>query len=148
MYQTSSTYFTVLQETATMIADELSAANQRSIDYVKGLWAIAGHNNGESPLRTAFERAEAAVSLTEKEIQESLRSGLEITEKLIAQGKKLQTTGYESAREMADKALANAKQIVEAANERIESITDKVSESIDEATTEVNKKKKVPAIAE
>lgn len=148
MYQPSANYLEVVQETATMIADELSAANSRTLGYVKGLWEIAGRNTGDSPLRSAFERAEAVVALTAKELETSLRNSLEITEKLLAQGKKLQTTGYESARELADKALANAKQVVEAANDPIETFTEKVTESIDEATTEVNKKKKVPAIVE
>jgi DNA anti-recombination protein RmuC len=147
VYQPSANYFEVVQETATMIANQLSESNTRTLNYVKGLWSIAGRSNGDSMLKSAFERAEAVVSLTAKELEESLQTGYEFTEKLLAQGKKLQATSYESAREYADKALANAKQVVEAANERIETFTDKVTESIDEASTEV-KKKKVTAAAE
>jgi hypothetical protein len=143
MYQTSSTYLGLVQETATIIADELAAANARTLNYVKSLWEIAGRSNAESPLRGAFGRAEAVVSLTAHELETSLRSNLEVTEKLLAQGKKLQQQGYESAKEIADKALTNAKQVVEAASERIESLTEKV-EDLDVPA----KKKRVPAAAE
>jgi ElaB/YqjD/DUF883 family membrane-anchored ribosome-binding protein len=147
VYQPSSNYFEVVQETATMIADQLSASNTRTMNYVKGLWSIAGTSNGESVLKSAFERAEAVVSLTAKELEESLQSGYEFTEKLLAQGKKLQATSYESVREIADKALSNAKHVVEAANDRVENFTEKVTEQIDEASSDV-KKKKVAVAAE
>ena len=143
MYQTSSTYFGLVQETATIIADEIAAANARTLNYVKSLWEIAGRSNAETPLRSAFGRAEAVVSLTAHEIETSLRSNLEVTEKLLAQGKKLQQQGYESAKEIADKALTNAKQVVEAASERIESLTEKVDDLEVPA-----KKKRVPAATE
>jgi signal transduction histidine kinase len=143
MYQTSSTYLGLVQETATIIADELAAANARTLNYVKSLWEIAGRPNAESPLRSAFGRAEAVVNLTAHELETSLRSNLEVTEKLLAQGKKLQQQGYESAKEMADKALTNAKQVVEAASERIESLTEKVDDLEVPA-----KKKRVTASAE
>lgn len=149
MYQTTTNYFDLVQETATIIVDEISAANTRTLNYVKSLWEIAARSNGESALRSAYERAEAVVSLTASEIETSLRSSLEVTEKLLAQGKKLKTQSYESAREITDKALVNAKQVVEAASDRIESLTDSASESIDHTISEVNKKKsKATAAAE
>jgi ElaB/YqjD/DUF883 family membrane-anchored ribosome-binding protein len=114
-----------------------------AFNYVKGLFEIAGRSNGESPLRSAFERVEAVVHLTATELETSLRSNLEVTEKLLAQGKKLQQQSYESAKEIADKALSNAKQVVEAASERIESLTDKV-----EGAEAPAKKKRVPAVVE
>jgi hypothetical protein len=126
MYQSTTSYFDLAQETATIIADEIAAANARTLKYVKNLWEIAGRTQGESPLRSAFGRAEAVVSLTASELETSLRSNLEVTEKLIAQSKKLQAQSYESAKELADKALVNAKQIVEAAGERVESMTERV----------------------
>jgi PAB1-binding protein PBP1 len=143
MYQSTTSYFELAQETATIIADELSAANQRALSYVKSLWEIAGRSNGESTLRSAFERAEAVVSLTEREIQKSLRSNLDVTEKLLAQSKKLQQQSYESAKEIAEKALSNAKQVVEAAGERIEGLTERIDEKDITA-----KKKRVPVAAE
>lgn len=144
MYQTSSTYFGLVQETATIVADELAAANTRALNYVKGLWEIAGRSQGESPLRTAYDRAEAVVALTADALETSLRSNLEVTEKILEQSKKLQQQGYESAKELAEKALTQAKQIVESAGERIETLTEKV----DESTNAVAKKKRLPAIAD
>ena len=144
MYQTTSSYFELVQETATIVADEMAAANTRTLDYVKGLWEIAGRSNGESPLRTAFEKAEAVVSLTAGALETSLRSNLEVTEKILAQSKKLQQQSYESAKELAEKALSQAKQIVESAGERIETLTERVEES----PAAVAKKKRLPAIAE
>jgi len=141
MYQTATSYFDLAQETATIIADEISASNNRALAYVKSLWEIAARSNGDSALRSAFERAEAVVSLTASELETSLRSTLEVTEKLLSQGKKLQSQSYESAREFTDKALVNAKQVVEAASDRIESLTDSVTESIEETVHEVKKKK-------
>jgi hypothetical protein len=129
MYQSTTSYFDLAQETATIVADEIAAANSRALKYVKSLWEIAGRTQGESPLRAAFERAEAVVSLTANEIETSLRSNLEVTEKLIAQSKKLQQQSYESAKELADKALVNAKQIVEAAGERIENLTERAEKT-------------------
>jgi ElaB/YqjD/DUF883 family membrane-anchored ribosome-binding protein len=123
--------------------DEAKVGRGALIHYVKGLFEIAGRSNGESPLRSAFERVEAVVHLTATELETSLRSNLEVTEKLLAQGKKLQQQSYESAKEIADKALSNAKQVVEAASERIESLTDKV-----EGAEAPAKKKRVPAVVE
>jgi len=145
VYQTSSSYFDLAQETATIIADEIAAANARTLNYVKGLWEIAARTHGETPLRAAYERAEAVVSLTAHELETTLRSNLEVTEKLLAQSKKLQQQSYESAKELADKALTSAKQVVEAAGDRIEGLTERVEET---AATATNKKKRVPAIAE
>ena len=139
MYSSTTNYFELAQETATIIADELAAANQRTLSYFKSLWEIAGRSNGESALRSADERTEAIVSLTEREIQKSLRSNLDVTEKLFAQSKKLQQQSYESAKEIADKALSNVKQVVEAAGERIEGLTERIEETADVAA----KKKRV-----
>jgi hypothetical protein len=146
VYQTTNTYFELVQETATIVADEIAAANTRTLDYVKGLWEIAGRSNGESPLRTAYEKAEAVVSLTAGALETSLRSNLEVTEKILAQSKKLQQQSYESAKELAEKALTQAKQIVETAGERIETLTERVEET--DSPSAVAKKKRLPAIAE
>jgi ElaB/YqjD/DUF883 family membrane-anchored ribosome-binding protein len=126
MYESTSTYLGLVQETATLVVDEMAAANQRTMNYLKSVLQIAGRAESESPLRSAYERAEAFVSLTARELETSLRSNLEVTEKLMEQGKKLQQQSYETAREIADKALSSAKQAVEAASDRIETLTEKV----------------------
>jgi hypothetical protein len=126
VYESTTTYFDVAHETASIIADEIAAANSRTLNYVKGLWNIAGMPQSESPLRTAFERAEAVVDLTARSIEESLRSNLEVTEKLLEQSKKLQQHGYESVREISDKGLGNVKSIVDSVGDRIENLTERV----------------------
>jgi hypothetical protein len=140
MYESTSSYFSLIQETATMVVDEIAAANQRSLHFVKSLWQIAGRSESESPIRSAYERAEAVVSLTARELETSLRSNLEMTEKLMEQSKKLQQRSFDSVREIADKALASAKQAVDTASERIETLTEKV-----EAAEVPAKKKRVAA---
>ena len=148
VYQPSTNYMDLLQETASIIADNLSQTNSRNVNYVKSVFEIASQKTDGSPLRGAFERAEAFVSLTEKEIQESLRSTLEVTEKLLAQGKKFQVTSYESAKEIADKAIVNAKHVVETTSDRIETLTDKVDGSISETLNKADRKVKAAATAE
>lgn len=132
MAQTPTTYPDLAKETMTLIADEIGASNRRTVEYVKSLWELArpgDRGNAGETVRDGFARAESAVSLTVREVEASMNSGIELAEKLLAQSKKLQQQGFESAREFADKALSNVKQAVEAAGDRIDDMSKKLEET-------------------
>jgi ElaB/YqjD/DUF883 family membrane-anchored ribosome-binding protein len=132
MVQSPATYAEIAKETMNLIVDEIGASNRRNVEFVKSLWELARpseRTNASETVRDGFQRAESAVSLTVRELETSLNSGIELAEKLLGQSKKLQQQSFESAREFADKALSNVKQAVEATGDRIEGLSKKLEES-------------------
>jgi ElaB/YqjD/DUF883 family membrane-anchored ribosome-binding protein len=132
MVQTPATYAEIAKETMNLLVDEIGASNRRTVEYVKSLWELARPTERTNPseaVRDGFQRAESAVSLTVRELETSVNSGIEFAEKLLGQSKKLQAQGFESAREFADKALSNVKQAVDATSDRIDTLSRKLEES-------------------
>jgi hypothetical protein len=96
MYDKANAYLDLASETATILMDEMTAANRRALAYFNALFDIAKSATSTEPenaISGGMERVSAVISLNMKELETSLRSGAEVVEKLVAQSKKLQQAG-------------------------------------------------------
>lgn len=122
---TSATnYAELASETTNMVVEAMASANERALNYAKSVWEIVSRpivaGPQEPTVREGFDRADAIVSLTVKELETSVRKGAEFAEKMLAHNAKLQHHSIESLRTFTGSTLSNVKQVVETAGERLD----------------------------
>ncbi len=127
MPQDTSEYAQLSSEAYNLFAENMTAANDRALDYWKSVWQISSRPYASSEIQTGIrenvDRANQIVSLTVDELTTSGRELAQFTEKLVAHSAKVQKLYVDTVRGLTSTGVSNMNFVKEATERQIDGIT-------------------------
>jgi hypothetical protein len=130
--ETTTSYIQLAGETYALCVDAIAAANQRLLDYYKGVWEIGARpyaaNNIEGTVRENFDRANEIVSLTVTELQNNAQKTSEFAQKLLSQNGKLQDSAVAALRGLVNTSVSNVNFVKDTLTQQFDDLTKRLDE--------------------
>ena len=139
MAQDTSEFVELSTQACNLIAENMTAASGRALDYWKSVWQITSRPYASSEIETGIrenvDRTNQLAGLTVSELSTTGRESAELAEKLIAHSAKFQKLYVEAAHGLMTTGISNLNFVKEATERQIDDVAKRFADAQSDAKT-------------
>jgi hypothetical protein len=138
----SASYLELSSQAYNLFVDAMAKTNQRTLEYMKSVYEISSRPYASTALETTmrenFDRANQVLSLSIAELQTTGQQAVELNEKLVAHGAKLQESFVTTMRGVTETGISNMNFVKDATSQQIDELAKRLDEVQNHATAQVS----------